>query len=100
MILLNTYDDHDDAKEAESLLIGKKRLASERDGTQIIYNLFGIASWRNFHNLKMYSLAELKNLLEHRNTWSDAQIRRHGDIIDQLVIVARNFDLLLPSHWE
>ena len=27
--LLNTYDDHDDAKEAVEKLVGEKRLASE-----------------------------------------------------------------------
>jgi hypothetical protein len=41
MKLLNTYDDRDEAEKAESLITGEKRLASERDGTEVIYNLFG-----------------------------------------------------------
>jgi hypothetical protein len=39
MKLLNTYDDRDEAEKAESLITGEKRLASERDGTEVIYNL-------------------------------------------------------------
>ena len=45
MKLLNTYDDRDDAEDAAEKLTGEKRLASERDATVVIYNLFGIASW-------------------------------------------------------
>ncbi|MBO0365562.1 MULTISPECIES: hypothetical protein [Pseudomonas] len=100
MILLNTYDDHDDAKEAESLLIGNKRLASERDGTQTIYNLFGEASWRNFHSLKMFNLTQLQALLEQRNDWSDIQSRKHSEILNQLYICAKNFNLTIPEHWK
>ena len=58
--LLSTYDVHDDAKEAAEKLVGEKRLASERDATVVIYNLFGIPSWGNFHRLGMYNLVELK----------------------------------------
>ena len=47
MKLLNTYDDCDDADEAAKKLTGDKRLASERDATVVIYNLFGISSWGN-----------------------------------------------------
>jgi hypothetical protein len=57
--LLNTYDDRDDA---EQLLKGKKRLASERDSTIVIYNLFGQPSWGNFHRLKTFNLGELSTL--------------------------------------
>ncbi len=41
MKLLNTYDDRDEAEEAAEKLTGDKRLASERDATVVIYNLFG-----------------------------------------------------------
>lgn len=42
MKLLNTYEDRDEAEEAAAKLTGDKRLASERDATVVIYNLFGI----------------------------------------------------------
>lgn len=42
MKLLNTYDDRDEAEAAAEKLVGEKRLASERDATLVIYNLFGI----------------------------------------------------------
>jgi hypothetical protein len=41
MVLLNTYEDRDEAEEAENLISGDKRLTSERDGTELIFNLFG-----------------------------------------------------------
>ena len=68
MKLLNTYDDRDEAEEAAEKLTGDKRLASERDATVVIYNLFGIPSWGNFHRLGMYNLSALKNLLDCRAT--------------------------------
>lgn len=49
MKLLNTYDDKDEAEEAAEKLQGQKRLASERDATEVIYNLFGMPTWGNFH---------------------------------------------------
>ncbi len=55
MKLLNTYDDRDEAEEAAEKLTGDKRLASERDASVVIYNLFGIPSWGNFHRLGMYN---------------------------------------------
>ena len=99
MKLLNTYEDHDDAKYAESLLVGQKRLASERDDTSTIYNLFGIPSWRNFHNLKMYNLEELQELLKLRSTWSETQSKKHKEIIKLLGIIAKNHELAIPPHW-
>ena len=49
MQLLHTYDDREEAEAAAAQkIIGNKRLASERDSTKIIYNLFGEASWGNF----------------------------------------------------
>lgn len=73
MKLLNTYDDRDEAEEAAEKLTGDKRLASERDATVVIYNLFGIPSWGNFHRLGMYNLDELKSLLERRSNWNADQ---------------------------
>lgn len=97
--LLNTYDDHDDAKDAAEKLVGEKRLASERDATVVIYNLFGIPSWGNFHRLGMYNLIELKGLLDRKTYWQPEDINRHQQILATLNTVAKNYSLELPSHW-
>lgn len=41
---LNTYENRDEAEKAISLITDEKRLASERDGTEVIYNLLGEAT--------------------------------------------------------
>ena len=99
MKLLNTYDDRDDAEDAAEKLTGEKRLASERDATVVIYNLFGIPSWGNFHRLGMYNLAELGALLERRADWQEADIERHQAIISTLNIVEKNYGIKIPAHW-
>ncbi|GLH34634.1 hypothetical protein BR1R5_40230 [Pseudomonas sp. BR1R-5] len=99
MKLLNTYDDRDDAEAAAEKITGEKRLASERDATVVIYNLFGVPSWGNFHRLGMYNLAELKALLSRRATWQPTDQARHADILATLCIVAKNFRIEIPSHW-
>lgn len=99
MKLLNTYDDRDDAEDAAEKLTGDKRLASERDATVVIYNLFGIPSWGNFHRLKMHNLAELKVLLDRRPTWLPPDTARHAEILDSLKRVAKNYALDIPKHW-
>lgn len=45
MKLLNTYEDKDEAEDALTKISGEKRLASERDSTETIYNLFGQATF-------------------------------------------------------
>lgn len=99
MKLLNTYDDRDEAETAAEKITGEKRLASERDSTVVIYNLFGMPSWGNFHRLGMYNLVELKALLDHRAAWQPADQLRHVEIISTLRIVAKNFQVEIPSHW-
>lgn len=99
MKLLNTYDDRDQAEAAAEKISGEKRLASERDSTVVIYNLFGIPSWGNFHRLGMYNLAELKALLDRRTTWQPNDQLRHAEILATLRIVAKNFQVEIPSHW-
>jgi len=99
MKLLNTYDDRDEAEAAAEKITGEKRLASERDSTVVIYNLFGIPSWGNFHRLGMYNLAELKSLLNHRANWQQTDELRHAEILATLTIVAKNFQVEIPSHW-
>lgn len=99
MKLLNTYDDRDEAEEAAEKLTGERRLASERDGTVVIYNLFGIPSWGNFHRLRMYNLEELKSLLDHRPDWNEAHRVRYVEIITTLQTVAKNYGIAIPKHW-
>lgn len=99
MKLLNTYDDHDEAKDASEKLVGEKRLASERDATVVIYNLFGTPSWGNFHRLGMYNLVELKGLLDRKVAWQAGDFKRHQEILATLKTVAKNYSLVLPSHW-
>lgn len=99
MKLLNTFDDRDEAEAAAEKITGEKRLASERDSTVVIYNLFGIPSWGNLHRLGMYNLGELKSLLGRRASWQSADQARHAEIIDTLRIVAKNLQLEIPAHW-
>jgi hypothetical protein len=99
MKLLNTYDDRDEAEAAAEKITGEKRLASERDSTVVIYNLFGMPSWGNFHRLGMYNLVELKTLLDRRAHWKPADQLRHTEILATLRIVAKNFQIEIPSHW-
>ena len=99
MKLLNTYDDRDEAEAAAEKLIGNKRLASERDATVVIYNLFGITNWGNFHRLGMYNLGELKILLDRRSSWQPIDQVRHAEIIATLQSVAKNYSLGIPLHW-
>lgn len=99
MKLLNTYDNRDEAENAAERIIGEKRLASERDSTMVIYNLFGIPSWGNFHRLGMYNLEELKQLLDRQAAWQDADQARHDEIMATLRIVSKNFQIEIPSHW-
>jgi len=99
MKLLNTYDDRYDAEDAVEKLTGEKRLASERDATVVIYNLFGMPSWGNFHRLGMYNLGELKTLLSRRNHWQTADQDRHAEIILSLQSVAKNYEIKIPDRW-
>jgi hypothetical protein len=100
MKLLNTYEDPDDARDAVEKLVGNKRLASERDDTTTIYNLFGIASWGNFLRLDMYNLKELRELLSRRNNWQPSDKARHLEILISLQNVSKNYEIILPNHWE
>lgn len=99
MKLLNTYDDRDEAEAAAEKLSGDKRLASERDATVVIYNLFGIPSWGNFHRLGMYNLGELKILLERRTNWHANDYARHAEILATIKTVAKNYGIEVPTHW-
>ncbi|WP_417516125.1 hypothetical protein [Marinobacter sp.] len=99
MKLLNTYEDKDDAETAATKLQGEKRLASERDSTEVIYNLFGLPTWGNFHRLGMYNLGELSKLLARRDQWGTEEQTRHREILNTLQVVSKNFEVAIPSHW-
>lgn len=96
---LNTYEDRGEAEKAVSLITGEKRLASERDGTETIYNLFGVASWGNFYKLGMFNLLELQRIVELKNNNQPFDIARHKEIISMLRYAAKSFDLQIPEHW-
>ncbi|EMF8048252.1 hypothetical protein ACTVP3_24075 [Serratia marcescens] len=99
MKLLNTFEDKEEAEEALTKIVGAKRLASERDSTQTIYNLFGQPTWGNFYKLDMFDLSELKVILELRKSGVNFNEKRYAEIIDTLNYVARAFDLSIPKHW-
>jgi hypothetical protein len=100
MKLLNTYDDRDEAEKAESLITGEKRLASERDGTEVIYNLFGQPSWNNFNKLKMFNLPLLQKILEQRKSNQTYDQAKHQEIISRLKYAAKSFEIEIPEHWQ
>ncbi|MGX0889386.1 hypothetical protein AB7M22_001394 [Pseudomonas sp. ADAK2 TE3594] len=80
-------------------LIGDKRLASERDATVVIYNLFGDPQLGHFHRLGMYNLGELKTLLDRRASWHTADQTRYAEIIGTLQTVVKNYGIEIPRHW-
>lgn len=99
MVLLNTFEDRYEAEKAVSLIVGEKRLASERDGTETIYNLFGVASWGNFYKLGMFNLDELQQLVELKTSGESYDQARHSEILSMLRYAAKTFDLVVPKHW-
>jgi len=100
MKLLNTYEDRDEAELALTKITGEKRLASERDGTELIYNLFGQPSWNNFYKLEMFNLPLLKKLIEQREADKDYDQLKHKEIIGMLKYAANTFNLDIPEHWQ
>ncbi|MFR9719941.1 hypothetical protein ACL00X_11350 [Aeromonas diversa] len=99
MKLLNTYDDKDEAEEALTKLLGEKRLASERDSTVVVYNLFGEPTWGNFHRLDMFNLPELQIMLEQRKAGHTIDQARQREILSMLRYAAQSFELTIPQHW-
>ena len=99
MKLLNTYDSREEGEAAEQKLVGERRLASERDGTETIYNLFGLPSWANFYRLGMYNLEQLEVIIKQRKSSLEYDNARHQEILNLLKVVAKNYDLKIPSHW-
>ncbi len=99
MQLLQVFENIDEAERAASLIVGEKRLASERDGTETIYNLFGIASWGNFYKLGMFNLVELQKIVKVKSLNQPFDQARHEEIIEMLGHAAKSFDLQIPKHW-
>ncbi|HBC3410544.1 TPA: hypothetical protein KDY13_002796 [Vibrio parahaemolyticus] len=99
MKLLNTYENREEAEEALTKIDGEKRLASERDATETIYNLFGQPTWNNFYKLGMFSLAELKMIVQLKQNNSPYDEKKHREIITMLNYAAKNFELTIPKHW-
>lgn len=100
MKLLNTYEDREEAEAAALKITGEKRLASERDSTVVIYNLFGEPTWSNFYALGMFNLAELKQIVEARKAGLGYNIRRHQEILGTLRYVESSFEITIPVHWQ
>lgn len=99
MKLLNTYEDEDEAEIALSKITGKKRLASERDSTEVIYNLFGEATWGNFYRLGMFNLPLLQKILDQRKAGQAFDQSKHQEIISMLKYAANQFEIQIPTHW-
>ncbi|NOI66461.1 hypothetical protein [Vibrio sp. 99-8-1] len=96
---LNTYDTKEEGEAALAKIKEPKRLASERDSTETIYNLFGVPSWGNFYKLGMFNLAELKDIVQQRQNSQPYDDKKYREIITTLQYVAKTFDLELPGHW-
>lgn len=99
MKLLYTYEDKDAGEAALDLLTGQKRLASERDSTVVIYNLFGEPTWANLHRLGLYNLDELRQLLACRKDGNGFNANRHKEILSTLHYVAKSLEIEIPKHW-
>lgn len=99
MQLLITYYDRDEAEAAEQKITGAKRLASDRDDNEVIYNLFGEPTWTNFYALGMYDLHELKEIVAKIKVGNDYDKERHETIMTSLNFVVTSYGLKIPSHW-
>lgn len=95
-VLLYTFEDREQAEEAYKKLAGEKRLASERDGGETIYNLFGIATWKNLYEIDLYNLKELEKILKNKES---KDFPRKKQIINTLYAVESTYNLKIPKHW-
>lgn len=99
MKLINTYEDRDEAEKSAILVTGERRLASERDGTEVIYNLFGQATWGNFYKLGMFNLPLLQQILDQRKTSQTLDQAKHQEILKMLRYASNSFEIKIPEHW-
>lgn len=96
---LNSYDTKEEGEAALAKIDEPKRLASERDSTEVIYNLFGTPNWGNFYKLGMFNLIELKSIVEQKQNGQSYDEKKHREIITMLQYAAKSFDLEIPKHW-
>ncbi len=96
---LYTFETKEEAEEALAKLVGPKRLASDRDGSEVIYNLLGEVTWRNLYALGLHNLPELQSILSQRDSGGAYNRDRHGAIIASLENTSRVLGLAIPSHW-
>jgi len=97
---LHTFETKEEAELALVKLWGPKRLASDRDGTETIYKLFGELTWRNLYALDLHNLPELKSILSQRNSGGTYNKTRHREIIAVLENISRVLGLTIPAHWR
>ena len=97
---LHTFETEEEAEDALLKLVGQKRLASDRDGTEVIYKLFGELTWRNLYALGLHNLPELKSILSQRDSEDTYDKNRHLEIITTLENISRVLGLTIPAHWR
>lgn len=97
---LHTFETKEEAEEALVKLLGPKRLASDRDGTEVIYKLFGELTWTNLYALGLHNLPELKSILSHRDSGCGYNENRHREIMAGLENISRVLGLRIPAHWQ
>jgi hypothetical protein len=97
---LHTFETKEDAEEALVKLLGPKRLVSDRDGSEVIYKLFGDLTWRNLYALGLHNLPELRSILSQRGSGGDYNEKRHREIIAALENISRVLGLTIPAHWR
>ena len=100
MELLITYDDQTEAENAEQLITGKKRLASDRDDNEVVYRLFGDPTWTNFFKLGMYELPKLKELVDLKKTGQPYDAEKHQSILLALNFLESTYGLKIPEQWR
>ena len=97
---LHTFETKEEAEETLLKLVGPKRLVSDRDGTEVIYKLFGELTWRNLYAVGLHNLPELKSILSQRDSGGAYNESRHREIMAALENISREHGLTIPTHWN
>jgi len=97
---LYTFETKEEAEEALVKLMGPNRLVSDRDGTEVIYKLFGELTWTNLYALDLHNLHELKSILSQRDSGDAYDKNRHQEIVAALENISRVLGLTIPVHWR
>jgi len=80
-------------------ITGEKRLVSERDATETIYNLFGQPTWGNFYKLGMFNLPQLKEIIDKKQAGQPYNEVKCKEILGMLRYAANSFEVEIPEHW-